>query len=58
MKGGMKERGVNELPRFSTLPQPSIRITDDNTQEFEMYGTDKTGKEERMMGVTYARKKR
>lgn len=32
------------------------RIVDDNTFEFEMYGTDKTGKEEKMMEITYTRK--
>ena len=32
------------------------KIVDDNTQVFEMYGTDKTGKEEKMMEMTYTRK--
>jgi hypothetical protein len=32
------------------------RIVDDNTHVFEMYGTDKKGKEEKMMEITYTRK--
>ena len=32
------------------------RIVDENTLEFEMYGTDKRGKEEKMMEMTYTRK--
>jgi len=34
----------------------AIRIVDDNSFEFEMYGIDKNGKEEKMMGITYTRK--
>jgi hypothetical protein len=33
------------------------RIVDDNTQVFEMYGTDKKGKEEKMMEIIYTRKR-
>jgi hypothetical protein len=33
------------------------RIVDDNTHVFEMYGTDKSGKEEKMMEITYTRKR-
>ena len=33
------------------------RIVDDSTWVFEMYGTDKKGKEEKMMEVTYTRKR-
>jgi hypothetical protein len=33
------------------------RIVDDNTHLFEMYGTDKSGKEEKMMEITYTRKR-
>jgi hypothetical protein len=33
------------------------RIVDDNTLAFEMYGTDKRGKEEKMMEMTYTRKR-
>ena len=33
------------------------RIVDDNTLVFEMYGTDKRGKEEKMMEMTYTRKR-
>jgi len=43
VKGPMKWRSVT-------------RIVDDNTHEFEMYGTDKSGKEEKMMEITYTRK--
>jgi hypothetical protein len=32
------------------------KIVDDNTQVFEMYGIDKTGREEKMMEMTYTRK--
>jgi hypothetical protein len=32
------------------------RIVDDNTHLFELYGTDKSGKEEKMMEITYTRK--
>lgn len=32
------------------------KLVDDNTFEFEMYGTDKTGKEEKMMEIAYIRK--
>lgn len=32
------------------------KIVDDNTMVFEMYGTDKRGKEEKMMEMAYARK--
>ena len=32
------------------------RIVDDNTLVFEMYGTGKSGKEEKMMEITYTRK--
>jgi hypothetical protein len=44
IKGPMKYRTV-------------IRIVDDNTMVFEMYGTDKDGKEEKMMEETYTRRK-
>jgi hypothetical protein len=33
------------------------RIVDDNTWVFEMFGTEKKGKEEKMMEVTYTRKR-
>ena len=33
------------------------RIVDDNTHMFEMYSTDKSGKEEKMMEITYTRKR-
>jgi Protein of unknown function (DUF1579) len=33
------------------------RLVDDNTHVFEMFGTDKSGKEEKMMEITYTRKK-
>jgi hypothetical protein len=42
IKGPMKWRSVT-------------RIVDDNTHVFEMFGTDKTGKEEKMMDITYTR---
>ncbi len=32
-------------------------IVDENTHLFEMYGTDKSGKEEKMMEITYTRKR-
>jgi len=32
------------------------RVMDDNTWSFEMYETDKSGKEEKMMEITYTRK--
>jgi hypothetical protein len=32
------------------------RIVDDKTMVFEMYGTDRGGKEEKMMEITYTRK--
>jgi hypothetical protein len=32
------------------------RIVDGNTHVFDMYSTDKSGKEEKMMEITYARK--
>jgi len=44
IKGPMKWRSVT-------------KIVDDNTHEFVMFGTDKTGKEEKMMEITYTRKK-
>jgi hypothetical protein len=44
LKGPMKWRSVT-------------RIVDDNTHVFEMYGTDKKGKEEKMMEITYTRKR-
>jgi len=44
IKGPMKWRSVT-------------RIVDDNTHVFEMYGTDKGGKEEKMMEITYTRKR-
>jgi hypothetical protein len=44
IKGPMKWRSVT-------------RIVDDNTHVFEMYGTDKSGKEEKMMEITYTRKR-
>jgi hypothetical protein len=44
IKGPMKWRSVT-------------RIVDDNTHLFEMYGTDKSGKEEKMMEITYTRKR-
>jgi hypothetical protein len=44
IKGPMKWRSVT-------------RIVDDNTHLFEMYGTDKSGKEEKMMEITYSRKR-
>jgi hypothetical protein len=34
-----------------------IKIVDDNTHVFEMYETDKRGKEEKMMEITYARRR-
>jgi len=43
VKGPMKWRSVT-------------RIVDDNTHEFEMSGTDKSGKEEKMMEIIYTRK--
>jgi hypothetical protein len=43
IKGPMKWRSVT-------------RIVDDNTHVFEMYGSDKSGKEEKMMEITYTRK--
>jgi hypothetical protein len=33
------------------------RIVDDNNHVFEMYGTDKSNKEEKMMEITYTRKR-
>lgn len=33
------------------------RLVDHDTHEFEMYGTDKSGKEEKMMTITYTRMK-
>ncbi len=44
IKGPMKWRSVT-------------RIVDDNTHVFEMYGIDKSGKEEKMMEITYTRKR-
>jgi hypothetical protein len=44
IKGPMKWRSVT-------------RIVDDNTHVFEMYSTDKSGKEEKMMEITYSRKR-
>ncbi len=32
------------------------KIVNDNTHVFEMYGTAKKGKEEKMMEITYTRK--
>jgi hypothetical protein len=43
IKGPMKWRSVT-------------KIVDDNTHVFEMYGTDKRGKEEKMMEITYNQK--
>lgn len=37
---------------------PSVkRFVDEDTHLFEMFGIDKTGKEEKMMEITYTRKK-
>lgn len=33
------------------------RILDEDTHEFEIYGTDRSGKEEKMMEMTYKRKR-
>ncbi len=44
IKGPMKWRSVT-------------RIVDDNTHVFEMYGSDKSEKEEKMMEITYTRKR-
>ena len=44
IKGPMKWRSVT-------------KIVDDNTHVFEMYETDKRGKEEKMMEITYTRKR-
>jgi hypothetical protein len=44
VKGPMKWRSVT-------------RIVGDNTHVFEMYSTDKSGKEEKMMEITYTRKR-
>jgi hypothetical protein len=44
VKGPMKWRSVT-------------RVVDDDTHVFEMYGTDKSGKEEKMMEITYTRRK-
>ena len=44
LKGPMKWRSVT-------------KIVDDNTLVFEMYGTDKRGREEKMMEITYTRKR-
>jgi len=44
VKGPMKWRSVTQ-------------IVDDNTQAFEMYGTDKSGREEKMMEITYTRRR-
>jgi hypothetical protein len=43
IEGRMKLRGVT-------------KIVDSNTEIFEMYGTDKSGKERKMMEITYSRK--
>ena len=43
IEGPMKLRGVT-------------KIVDNNTEIFEMYGTDKKGKETKMMEITYTRK--
>jgi hypothetical protein len=32
------------------------KIVDNNSETFEMYGTDKSGKERKMMEITYTRK--
>ncbi|RPJ02008.1 MAG: DUF1579 domain-containing protein, partial [Deltaproteobacteria bacterium] len=32
-------------------------IVDDNTHVFEMYSTDKSGREEKMMEIAYTRKR-
>ena len=45
IKGPMKWRSVT-------------KIVDANTHVFEMFGTDKSGKEEKMMEITYTRKQR
>ena len=44
LKGPMKWRSVT-------------RIVDEHTHVFEMYGIDKKGKEEKMMEITYTRKR-
>ena len=44
VKGPMKWRSVT-------------RLVDDNTHVFELYGADKSGKEEKMMEITYTRKR-
>jgi hypothetical protein len=44
IKGPMKWRSVT-------------RVVDDNTHVFEMYGIDKSGKEEKMMEITYNRER-
>jgi len=44
LRGPMKWRSVT-------------KIVNENTHLFEMYGTDKRGKEEKMMEITYSRKR-
>jgi len=44
IKGSMKWRSVT-------------KIVNDNSHVFELFGIDKTGNEEKMMEITYTRKK-
>jgi hypothetical protein len=46
-----------DTPTKGPLKWRSVtKIVDDNTWSFEMYETDKGGKEEKMMEITYTRK--
>ena len=51
------ESSFNDPVRGSMKNRSVTKILDSNTYTFEMYSTDKSGKEEKMMEITYTRLK-
>jgi hypothetical protein len=52
-----QESSYNDPVRDPLKWRTATRIMDDNTHLFEMYATGKVGKEEKMMEITYTRKR-
>lgn len=52
----MQESRYDDPIRGPMTWRSVTRIMDENTHFFEMYGTDKSGKEEKMMEITCTRK--
>ena len=51
-----QESRYDDPVKGSMIWRSVTKIVDDNTHLFEMYATDKRGKEEKMMEITYTRK--